>query len=126
MTPRRDRWSEQSLAQANRGSKCHAELRIVVPARVGRLQHIPVGVAHKNRKVRLLVAGADVRVITEDGELLRALTLDPTRSYQPLGGRWPVHKCLATGVPDVLRQDGGAGAGIRTPDPRLKRPLLCH
>jgi len=25
-----------------------------------------------------------------------------------------------------LRQDGGAGAGIRTPDPRLKRPLLCH
>ena len=61
---------------------------------LGRLRHIPVGAAHKNRKVRLLVAGADVRVVTEDGELIRALTLDPTRSYQPLGGRWPVHNVL--------------------------------
>jgi transposase InsO family protein len=61
---------------------------------LGRLRHIPVGVAHKNRKVRLFVAGADVRIVTEEGELLRALTLDPTRSYQPLGGRWPVHNVL--------------------------------
>jgi hypothetical protein len=61
---------------------------------LGRLRHIPVGAAHKNRKVRLLVVGADVRIITEDGELIRALTLDPTRSYQPLGGRWPVHNVL--------------------------------
>ena len=61
---------------------------------LGRLRHIPVGAAHKNRRVRLLVAGADVRIVTEDGELLRALTLDPTRSYQPLGGRWPVHDVL--------------------------------
>src|ERR1700694_906743 len=56
---------------------------------LGRLRHIPVGAAHKNRRVRLLVAGPDVRVITDDGELIRALTLDPPRSYQPLGGRWP-------------------------------------
>lgn len=61
---------------------------------LGRLRHIPVGVAHKNQRVRLLVAGPDVRVITDDGELIRALTLDPTRSYQPLGGRWPVHNVL--------------------------------
>jgi transposase InsO family protein len=61
---------------------------------LGRLRHIPVGAAHKHRKVRLLVAGADVRIVTEDGELIRALTLDPTRSYQPLGGRWPVHNVL--------------------------------
>jgi transposase InsO family protein len=61
---------------------------------LGRLRHIPVGAAHKNRKVRLFVAGADVRVVTEDGELIRALTLDPTRSYQPLGGRWPMHNVL--------------------------------
>jgi hypothetical protein len=40
------------------------------------------------------VAGPDVRIITDDGELIRALTLDPTRSYQPLGGRWPVHYVL--------------------------------
>jgi transposase InsO family protein len=61
---------------------------------LGRLRHIPVGVAHKNRKVSLLVAGPDVRIITTDGELIRALTLDPNRNYQPLGGRWPVHNVL--------------------------------
>jgi hypothetical protein len=61
---------------------------------LGRLRHIPVGVEHKNRKVRLFVAGADVRIVTEDGELLRALTIDPTRNYQPLDGRWPAHNVL--------------------------------
>jgi len=44
--------------------------------------------------VTLLVAGADVRIVTEDGELIRTLTIDPTRNYQPLGGRWPVHNVL--------------------------------
>lgn len=61
---------------------------------LGKLRHIPVGMAHKNRKVRLLVAGADVRVITEDGELIRALTLDPNKNYQPLGGRCQMHNVL--------------------------------
>jgi len=61
---------------------------------LGKLHHIPVGTAHKNRKVRLLVAGPDVRIITDDGELIRALTLDPTRVYHPLGGRWPAHNVL--------------------------------
>jgi transposase InsO family protein len=61
---------------------------------LGRLRHIPVGVAHKNRRVNLLVAGPDVRIVAEDGALIRALTLDPTRNYQPLGGRWPVHNVL--------------------------------
>lgn len=61
---------------------------------LGKLHHIPVGTAHKNRKVRLLVAGPDVRIITLDGELIRALTLDPTHVYHPLGGRWPAHNVL--------------------------------
>jgi transposase InsO family protein len=61
---------------------------------LGRLRHIPVGVAHKHRKVQLLVAGPDVRIISPDGELIRALSIDPTRNYQPLGGRWPVHNVL--------------------------------
>lgn len=61
---------------------------------LGKLRHIPVGAVHKNRKVHLLVAGPDVRIITEQGELIRALTIDPTRNYQPLGGRWPVHNVL--------------------------------
>lgn len=63
---------------------------------LGKLRHIAVGAAHRNRKVTLLVAGPDVRVVTDDGELLRTLTLDPSRSYQPLNGRWPVY--------DVLKQ----------------------
>ncbi len=61
---------------------------------LGQLRHIPVGSAHRNRRVHLLVAGADVRVVATDGSLLRALTLDPNRSYQPLGGRWAVHNVL--------------------------------
>jgi transposase InsO family protein len=61
---------------------------------LGRLRHIPVGTAHRNRRVRMLVVGPDVRIISDDGELIRALTLDPLRNYQPLGGRWPVHNVL--------------------------------
>jgi len=60
----------------------------------GKLRNIPVEVEHKNRKVRLLVAGHDVRILAEDGELIRALTIDPIRNYQPLGGRWPMHNVL--------------------------------
>jgi transposase InsO family protein len=61
---------------------------------LSRLRHIQVGAAHRNRKVLLLVAGLDVRVVTTDGVLLRQLTLDPKRDYQPLNGRWPVNNVL--------------------------------
>jgi transposase InsO family protein len=50
-----------------------------------RLHHIGVGHAHKGKRVTLLVHGLDVRVISQDGELLRHLTLDPGRDYQPQG-----------------------------------------
>jgi transposase InsO family protein len=50
-----------------------------------RLHHIGVGHAHKGKRVILLVNGLDVRVVSHDGELLRHLTLDPTRDYQPQG-----------------------------------------
>jgi transposase InsO family protein len=49
-----------------------------------RLHHIGLGRVHARKRVLLLVADLDVRVITEDGELLRELTLDPTRDYQSL------------------------------------------
>ena len=52
-----------------------------------RLHHIKVGRAHAGTRVLMLVAGLDIRIITEDGELLRTLTLDPSRSYQPLNRR---------------------------------------
>ena len=50
-----------------------------------RLLHIGIGRAHAGTRVLLLVNDLDVRVITDDGELLRQLTLDPTKDYQPRG-----------------------------------------
>jgi hypothetical protein len=50
-----------------------------------RLHHIGIGRAHKGRPIKLLIADRNIRIIDpETGELLRALTLDPTRDYQPL------------------------------------------
>lgn len=54
---------------------------------LGRLHHIGLGLAYKGRSVRLLVAGDHVRVVTEEGSLLRELVIDPSRDYQRLGGR---------------------------------------
>jgi transposase InsO family protein len=50
-----------------------------------KLHHIGIGHAHKGKRVTMLVHGLDVRVIALDGELLRHLTLDPSRDYQPQG-----------------------------------------
>jgi hypothetical protein len=33
----------------------------------------------------MLVADLDVRILTEEGEMLRHLTLDPTKNYQAIG-----------------------------------------
>jgi transposase InsO family protein len=52
---------------------------------MSRLHHIGLGRAHKGRQVKLLIADQSIRVITPEGELLRELTLDPSRDYQPLG-----------------------------------------
>lgn len=50
-----------------------------------KLLHIGVGRAHKGTRVIMLIDGLDVRILSEQGELLRHLTLDPARNYQPLG-----------------------------------------
>jgi transposase InsO family protein len=50
---------------------------------LSRLRHIGVGRAHAGRPVRLLIADDRVRVVTEDGALLRELVLDAERDYQP-------------------------------------------
>ena len=47
-----------------------------------RLHHIGLGRRHRGRPIVLFVADRDVRIVTEDGELLRQLVLDPTRDYQ--------------------------------------------
>src|SRR6266516_1493660 len=52
-----------------------------------RLYKIGLGRAHKGRVIRLLIADQNIRVIDANGELIRELTLDPSRIYQPLGNR---------------------------------------
>ncbi|MCA1708840.1 MAG: integrase core domain-containing protein [Actinobacteria bacterium] len=50
-----------------------------------KLHHIGMGRALNGTRVILLVAGRQIRILDEHGELLRQLTLDPSRDYQPRG-----------------------------------------
>ena len=52
-----------------------------------KLHHVGVGRGHRGRRVIVLVANLDIRVLSEEGELLRHLTLDPSRDYQPITAR---------------------------------------
>ena len=56
------------------------------------LRHIYIGRAHKGETIRLLIAEPNVRIVREDGQLLRELTLDPDRRY--FGARTPVHNVV--------------------------------
>jgi hypothetical protein len=60
----------------------------------GRLHHIGVGRTHARTRVLMLIYDLHVRVINAaTGELLRELTIDPARDYQPTGNpRNPVRK----------------------------------
>lgn len=49
---------------------------------LGRLRHLYVSYKHKRLPVTLLVAGPQVRVVAEDGSILRELILDASRNYQ--------------------------------------------
>jgi transposase InsO family protein len=50
----------------------------------GKLRHIGIGRAHARTHVILLVHDLDVRIVNAaTGELLRELTIDPERDYQP-------------------------------------------
>lgn len=52
----------------------------------GKLHHIGIGRTYERTRVILIVEGLDIRVVhAVTGELIRALTLDPTRDYQPTG-----------------------------------------
>lgn len=52
----------------------------------GRLHHIGVGRTHTGTDVLMLVDDLHVRIVNAaTGELLRELTIDPTRDYQPTG-----------------------------------------
>jgi hypothetical protein len=59
----------------------------VITLRVaGRLHHIGVGRTYTGTRVLILVQDLNIKIINAaTGELLRQLTLDPTRDYQPTG-----------------------------------------
>jgi hypothetical protein len=48
-----------------------------------RLHHIGVGRRHAGTRILVLVHDLHIRVLTEDGELLRELVLNPAQDYQP-------------------------------------------
>jgi transposase InsO family protein len=64
-----------------RHDKVDKDSRVTLRYR-GKMLHIGMGSANRGKRVVMLVAGLDVRILDENGELLRHLTLDPTRDYQ--------------------------------------------
>jgi hypothetical protein len=90
----------------------------------GRLHHTGAGRPHAGTRVLLLVQDLvqdlHIRVITAGtGELLRELTLDPTRNYQPPAALRLAKENTATltrvrGALDVLRHHKSALSRIRT------------
>jgi transposase InsO family protein len=72
----------------------------------GRMHHIGIGTEHARTQVLKLVDDHHVRIIdAATGELLRELTIDPNRDYQPLG-RPPGPK------PKNRRPDPSSGSGL--------------
>jgi transposase InsO family protein len=57
---------------------------VITLRHAGRLHHIGIGRTHAGTPVILLIDTLNIRIInTTTGELLRQLTLDPNRDYQP-------------------------------------------
>lgn len=82
-TPRHDRVREDTV---DRDGK-------LTLRRAGRLHHIGIGRTHARTPVLMLIDDLHITIINKTtGELLRELTLDPTKDYQPTGkdkyARW--------------------------------------
>ncbi|MFD0850814.1 integrase core domain-containing protein, partial [Actinomadura adrarensis] len=84
----------KALPATSRDTDTHTRVRHdrldhtgVVTLRVnGRLHHIGIGRTHARTHVIMLINDLHVRVVAATtGELLRELTIDPTRDYQPTG-----------------------------------------
>jgi transposase InsO family protein len=81
-------------APGNRDADTHDRVRTdkiwavgtVTLRHAGKLHHIGVGRAHAGTEVLILTQDLHIRIISKaTGELLRELTLDPSRDYQPTG-----------------------------------------
>ena len=95
-TPSRGTCTTKALPAGTRDTDTHTRVRhdridrsgIVTLRLAGRLHHIGIGRTHARTHARtyvlLLIDDLHVRVIDAvTGELLRELTIDPTRDYQP-------------------------------------------
>ena len=73
----------------------------------GRLHHIGIGRTHARTHVILLVQDLHIRVVNAaTGELLRELTLDPDRDYQPTGHPKDPPENPRNDTPDPRRRSG--------------------
>ena len=81
-----------------------------------RLHHIGLGAGLRGTPIQLLVDDLHIRVIhRHTGELIRELTLDPTRDYQPRGlPPGPPKQSAATPRPaSRSRPDRATAAGVK-------------
>ena len=51
---------------------------------LGKLRHLDVGWRFRGQRIRLYIVDDHVDVVTEDGELVGEITLDPERDYHPI------------------------------------------
>lgn len=51
---------------------------------LGKLRHLNVGWGYRGQPIRLYVVDNHVDIVTEDGELVGEITLNPDRDYQPI------------------------------------------
>jgi hypothetical protein len=88
--------AQPKAAPGNRDADTHDRVRTdriwaigtVTLRHAGKLHHIGTGRAHAGTEVLILTQDLHIRIIAKrTGELLRELTLDPSRDYQPTGKR---------------------------------------
>ena len=93
-TPATTYTARPKATPGNRETDTHNRVRtdridtngVVTLRHSGRLYHIGIGRTYARTHILLLIQDLHIRVINAaTGELLRELTLDPTRNYQPTG-----------------------------------------
>jgi transposase InsO family protein len=117
----------KALPTHSRDADTHTRIRhdridttgVVTLRLAGRLHHIGVGRTHAGTHVIMLVNDLDLRIVNATtGELLRDLTINPNRDYQPTGRppgpqrQWPRTQSWVRGHSDVLRHHRAEAVGF--------------